>query len=101
MNNIRRYTLAVLLAASFAFTSKAHAQKTDFQSWNFLSATVNLDSEKRWFTYTEVQPRIGDDVSRLERLLIRPALGYNVNDKVAVYLGYAWTPTVYELLVRG
>jgi hypothetical protein len=41
----------------------------------------------------EAQPRIGDDISRLERLLIRPALGYNINEKLAVYLGYAWTPT--------
>jgi len=75
------------------FTSESRAQKTDFQSWNQVTATVNLDSRKEWFAYMEAQPRIGDDISRLERLLIRPALGYNLTDKVAVYLGYAWTPT--------
>jgi hypothetical protein len=41
----------------------------------------------------EAQPRVGDDISRMERLLIRPALGYNLNPNVALFLGYAWTPT--------
>jgi hypothetical protein len=69
------------------------AQQTDFQSWSLLTATVSLDPEKKFFIYSEVQPRVGDDVSRLERLLMRPALGYNLNKNVALYLGYAWTPT--------
>ena len=41
----------------------------------------------------EAQPRVGNEVSRLERLLIRPAAGYNLNKNVSLFLGYAWTPT--------
>ena len=83
--------------ASLAFallnSTLALAQKTDFQSWSLLSATVNLDQQKQWFIYAEAQPRIGHDVSRMERLLLRPALGYNLSDKLSAFLGYAWTPT--------
>lgn len=93
MRNLRLNTLAVLFASAWLSIHTSYAQKTDFQSWTFVSATANLDSHKKWFAYMEAQPRIGDDVSRLERLLIRPGLAYNLNDKVAVYLGYAWTPT--------
>jgi hypothetical protein len=58
-----------------------------------MTATVNLDQDKKWLAYMEVQPRIGDDISRLERLLIRPALGYNISSQLSAYVGYAWTPT--------
>lgn len=89
------FTSILLIAFCFAagLSTECRAQKTDFQSWNLLTATVNLDQQKNWFLYAEAQPRIGDDISRLERLLLRPALGYNINAQLAVYLGYAWTPT--------
>lgn len=91
MNRFRASLIALM--GMLLTTSTCYAQKTDFQSWNQVTATVNLDPQKEWFAYMEAQPRIGDDVSRLERLLIRPALGYNVSQSVAVFLGYAWTPT--------
>jgi hypothetical protein len=71
----------------------AHAQRTDIQSWSLVTAQVNLDSDKKWLLYAEAQPRIGDNISRLERLLLRPALGYNFTKSTTFYLGYAWTPT--------
>jgi len=84
---------AVALLGLSTFVSPAQAQKTDFQSWTQVTATINLDKQKEWFAYLEAQPRIGDDISRLERLLLRPALGYNLTDKIGLFLGYAWTPT--------
>lgn len=93
MRRIFFRALAVACILSGISVTCAHAQKTDFQSWSLVTATVNLDQEKKWFVYGEVQPRVGDDISRLERLLIRPALGYNINDRLAAYVGYAWTPT--------
>ncbi len=71
--------------------TKVDAQSSDFQSWTQVITQVNLNTE--WFVYMEAQPRVGDDISRLERLLIRPALGYRINPNVALFLGYAWTPT--------
>jgi hypothetical protein len=52
---------------------------------------VNINKE--WFAYMEAQPRVGDDISRFERLIIRPAIGYNITPNIALFLGYAWTPT--------
>jgi hypothetical protein len=85
--------LFAALSLALVGRSEAHAQSHDLQSWTQIISTVSLDTEKKWFAYGEVQPRVGDDISRLERLLIRPALGYNINPNVALLLGYAWTPT--------
>lgn len=84
---------AIIFILLVSLTGPCQAQKTDFQSWNLVTATFNLDSQKKWLLYGEVQPRVGDDVSRLERLLVRPALGYNINERLSAYMGYAWTPT--------
>jgi hypothetical protein len=90
------YTIIVVALTStlLSFSHKeAVAETTDLQSWTQVVATVNLDKNKKWFAYAEAQPRIGDDISRLERLLIRPALGYNITTNVALFAGYGWTPT--------
>jgi hypothetical protein len=68
------------------------AVPTDFQDWTLLTAHVKLDEAKKYQLYFEVQPRVGDNWQRMERLLIRPALVYNVNPNLGLYLGYAWTP---------
>ncbi len=79
------------LIVSCLSSSPSYAQSSDVQSWTQVITQVNVTKE--WFVYMEAQPRVGDDISRLERLLIRPALGYNVNPNVALFLGYAWAPT--------
>jgi hypothetical protein len=71
----------------------ALAQQTDFQSWTQLLATVSLDKKRDWFASLDVQPRIGHNFSHLERLILRPGLGYNINEDLAIALGYAWTPS--------
>lgn len=70
-----------------------HAQQSDLQSWTLVTAQATVDSDKRWVLYGEAQPRIGDDISHIERLLLRSAVGYNVSNSATLYLGYAWTPT--------
>jgi hypothetical protein len=85
--------LGTMLVVLVCGIQEVRAQRTDFQSWTLLTAQVPLDSEKRWFVYGEAQPRVGDDISRLERLLLRSALGYSLTKSTALYLGYAWTPT--------
>lgn len=82
-----------LLFAALAGISEAHAQSHDLQSWTQVVSTVSFGKKKEWFAYMETQPRIGDDISRLERLIIRPAMGYKLNQNIDLYLGYAWTPT--------
>jgi hypothetical protein len=69
------------------------AQQHDLQSWSLVTAHVSLADTSPWFLYLEGQARVGNDVSRMERILLRPAIGYNLTPNVALFAGYAWTPT--------
>lgn len=84
---------ALILCLCLIGAHKAHAQRSDFQSWTLVTVQTPLDADKKWLVYAEAQPRVGDDISRLERLLLRPALGYSLSKSTTLYLGYAWTPT--------
>lgn len=64
--------------------------RDDVQQWTLLTLSAKLPHRLRG--YFEVQPRISNDISRMGRLLIRPALGYQLDAKTSVWLGYAWTP---------
>ncbi len=76
------------------------AVPTDFQDWTLLTAHVKLDDEKKYQLYFEVQPRVGDNWQHMERLLVRPAVVYNLNSSLALYLGYAWTPLFMDSQYR-
>jgi hypothetical protein len=90
-----KFRVVVLLFVALVCTNSklGHTQQSDIQSWTMITSNISLDSKKQWFAYMEVQPRVADDVSRMERILIRPALAYNLSPTVAAFLGYAWTPT--------
>ena len=45
-----------------------------------------------WF---EVNPRFGDNVSEIDQLLLRPAIGYQLTKTFSLWQGYAWV-TNYE-----
>ena len=94
------FHLLLLIVALVLIPRTTHAQRTDIESWTQIIGTVSLDRGKSWFASLEVQPRLGNNISDLERLFIRPGLGYNINKSLAAALGYAWTPgfvnTSYE-----
>jgi hypothetical protein len=94
-------TVLLFVSHSLVTCRTAQAQRTDIQSWTLATAQVNLDSDKKWLLYAEAQPRIGDNISRLERLLLRPAVGYNFAKSTTFYLGYAWTPTFVNFNYDG
>ncbi len=91
-NTIRSRIVAATLgvALALAVTSPACADDVDTQQWTLFTVQKNLSD--RWIGYFEVQPRIGQDISELERLIVRPAIGYRLNSKVSVWQGYGWTP---------
>jgi len=93
-----RYIWCLLISGLWLFLAgpSVYAQRTDFQSWTLLTANGSFDQEKKWLFYMEAQPRITDDMTRLERLLIRPAVGYAITPNVTAHLGYAWTPTFMD-----
>ena len=71
--------------------SVAQADSTvnqDFRLWAPVYLTVPLSSS--FIGYMEVNPRFGDDVSELDQLLLRPAVGYKLTDHLSLWQGYAW-----------
>lgn len=76
--------IALMLCAEPAQAAADH----DLQLWTpiMLDRTVY----KRVHGYLEVIPRIGDNVSGLNQLLLRPALEYKVKDNFSLFAGYLW-----------
>lgn len=65
----------------------------DFRLWSPVFLTVPLSTS--FIGYAEVNPRLGEDVSNLNQLILRTAIGYKLNDHWSVWQGYAWN-TVYQ-----
>lgn len=60
----------------------------DFRLWAPVYLTFPLSSS--FIGYMEVNPRFGDDVSKFDQLLLRPAVGYKLTDHLSIWQGYAW-----------
>lgn len=73
----------VLVAASPA----AAETREDEQVWVNLTAMGAIAGDVVYFA--EIQPRMGDGVSRLDQLLLRGAVGLKLSPSVTVYQGYA------------
>jgi hypothetical protein len=81
-------TLLAICPAEYARADSS----SDTQLWSTLVVTAPIDSQEKFSFYGEVQPRFGDDVSAIERLVVRPGLTYKVTDTLAATIGYAYTP---------
>lgn len=85
-----------LLAAAGAFLALAGAPSPalaldhDTQLWTQFFVQGYLVPKLRW--YAEVQPRFGNDISELDRMLLRPAIGYQLTPALSLWQGYAWVP---------
>lgn len=73
--------LTMLAAPAFAATSE------DEQFWLNLTAMGSVKDEIVYFA--EVQPRIGDGVSRVDQALFRGAVGWKFSPSVTLYQGFA------------
>ncbi len=73
--------LALLSAPAMAATSE------DEQFWLNLTAMGSVKDELVYFA--EVQPRIGDGVSRVDQALFRGALGWKFSPSLTLYQGFA------------
>jgi len=71
-----------------AYTELGSNTKSDFRLWTPVYLTVSLPS--KFLAYMEVNPRIGDDVTDIDQLLLRPALGYQLTENLSIWQGYAW-----------
>lgn len=78
-------------------SAQAQSFEQDLQQWDIVTLRTPLSPDKKWQGYLEVQPRMDllnkNDQGYMAALLIRPAIGYQLNRHVSVWQGYAWTPT--------
>lgn len=59
---------------------------SDFQSWAPININAKLTGQLRGFL--ELQPRIGNDASNLTTAIVRPALGWAINEQATLWVGY-------------
>ncbi|MCB9666787.1 MAG: DUF2490 domain-containing protein [Myxococcales bacterium] len=80
------------MVAAWALVLPVTTRADDAQLWLATIATTSLDEDApRWRGYLELQSRMGEYGTQF---IVRPALGFQVFEGGAVWLGYAWLPTV-------
>lgn len=58
--------------------------------------TLDVKVHKRVRAYLEVAPRMGNGVSELSQLLVRPALQFQFTERASLFSGYLWQSTYPE-----
>ena len=87
------WLLLVLIMSGIGAENVRAGISHDGQFWFPLYNRFSItDKVKGWF---EVNPRFGEDMSEINQLLIRPALGYQILPNLSLWQGYAWV-TNYE-----
>lgn len=82
-NRMRHLLFATALVAAPAAAQTAQ----DEQLWLNLTVTGRVTGKLAYMI--DVQPRFGDGVSRLETLIVRSAIGWQISPRVGVFQGYA------------
>ncbi|MDP1558675.1 MAG: DUF2490 domain-containing protein [Nitrosomonas sp.] len=96
----------VSIAIVLMFSSPVFAESTmeDFEVWGNVTAIGSLapvnQNLKNFRFWLEGQGRFGNDASQFSQSLMRPGVGYAVNDKTTVWLGYAWAPTAQPFALK-
>lgn len=86
MSSIRHIALA---AAPFALLATPAAAQTEHDLGAWLNLTVQGPIGKKLAYFVEVQPRVQDELSRLDQTILRGAIGYKVTRNLTLYQGYA------------
>jgi hypothetical protein len=76
-----------LISAGLLLAAPAAAQ-TDHDEQLWANVTV-IGTVGKFAYFAEVQPRIGNGISRAQQILVRPAVGNRLSDTVTAYAGYA------------
>jgi hypothetical protein len=76
------------LAALGLIAAPAHAAEEDSNIWLAQFATIN--ASKKVFVRLEAQERFTDDAGRLGQLLARSLVGYRIDKRTSIGVGYAY-----------
>ncbi len=109
-SKFRAWHPIILLLASTGFGAilaapvAAEKRVEEFHSWAGVEITGQLfrnNPNLKNFRYKLfAQGRFGDNSSRFTQGLIRPGVGYAMNKKTTVWLGYDWVPTSRPLALK-
>lgn len=69
----------------------------DLEQWTIVTLDAHVTPKIR--LYAEAQPRIGDNLTHMDRLLLRGSAGYQVTKNFSLWQGYGWTPSFENLYV--
>ncbi len=89
------FVMLILIISVIVFITgvktSAYASSDDFQIWSpvYLSYSYT-DKIQGWY---EVQPRFGENATRVNQLLLRTAMGFRMTKSWSIWQGYAWTPS--------
>jgi hypothetical protein len=83
----------LLLAALCLAVSGGRAASETVQDGQLWINTTLFGSVGDLAFFAEVQPRFGNGISQLDQLILRPAIGWKVNDRLTLYQGYAYVET--------
>lgn len=82
-------SFAFVAAATAASISTAMAEiDHDAQAWVAAFANGPVSSDGRFLVWFDAHARFDDDISGLGTSIIRPGIGWRVNDKLSVWAGY-------------
>ncbi|EAT06996.1 DUF2490 domain-containing protein [Sphingobium sp. 10 DY56-G10] len=85
---MRRLILSLSALAS-CLGAPAHAETSqDEQFWLNLTSMGSIKDDLVYFA--EIQPRIGDGISRIDQALFRGAIGWKFSPSVTLYQGFAY-----------
>jgi len=85
---MNKKTILVTLAILLALPTIVKAQDSNLGNWLIYIGNKKLNS--KWNIHNELQYRNYNAIGDLEQLLLRTGVGYNVNDKNNVLLGYGY-----------
>ncbi len=84
---MRRLALCLSACLALLSTPTRAATSEDEQFWLNLTAMGSIKDELVYFA--EIQPRLGDGVSRIDQSLFRGAVGWKFSPTLTLYQGYA------------
>lgn len=80
--------IVFLFFSNKAYASSDHYLNDDFGYWTPVYLNVPISNKFRG--QFEVNPRIEQNGTHINQLLIRPSIGYNLSKNWSVWQGYAW-----------
>lgn len=84
---MRRIALSLLAPLALSASPLRAATSEDEQFWLNLTSMGSIKGDLVYFA--EIQPRVGDGVSRIDQALFRGALGWKLSPAVTLYQGFA------------